>query len=70
MFHQANRSQSPAHPHSPFAERSASRTPLGKDEIATGARWKRFLLALATGSGLETERPGGTFPRGRRGNHD
>jgi len=65
---QANTSQSPDHGHSPRAARSAYRTALGT-EIASGARWKRFLLAVSALSGLEAVSPGGTFVRRRRGSH-
>jgi len=65
MFRQAIRSQSPAYRHFPLAERSACGTPWGRNEIAAGARWKRFLLAQATASGLETLGPGAAFPGSR-----
>ena len=68
MSRQANTSQSPDHGHCPGAARSASRTALGT-EIMSGARWKRFLLAVSGLSGLEAVSPGGTFVRRRRGSH-
>ena len=68
MSRQANTSQSPDHGHSPGAARSAYRTALGT-EIMSGARWKRFLLAVSGLSGLEAVSPAGTFARRRGGSH-
>lgn len=69
MFCQLNLTRFPDQRRSRLPEGASPWIPAGGNEVASGARWKRFLLRHATASGLEAARAIGMLARTWRANH-